>query len=98
MPERDEMTLPKFIPVSLQDISAGGASIYSTLKIPKNTILTLDLPFVDLEVKVKLIRTQDTENGVKYGCEFVGINEDQRMTIRQYVFREQMEQRRKGKL
>lgn len=97
---QEEVALPenKHLPVTLFNISAGGMLVYSPLKLPSNVRLTLTLPIQNLEVKVQVIRVIPNSEGMKYGCKFVEISEDDRMAIRQFVFKEQMEQRRKKKL
>lgn len=97
---QEEVALPenKYLPITLFNISAGGILVYSPLKLPPNVRLTLTLPIQNLEVKVQVIRVIPNSEGMKYGCKFVEISEDDRMAIRQFVFKEQMEQRRKKKL
>lgn len=85
-------------PITLKDISAGGTLFLSSKRLACDTIasFSLDTGRARVPLKARIVSTRPTPapDVFAYGCQFLGLTEDDESAIRNFVFTEELRQRR----
>ncbi|MBB6215796.1 c-di-GMP-binding flagellar brake protein YcgR [Anaerosolibacter carboniphilus] len=87
-----EINSEKFVPAVVKDLSIGGLLLHSTLSLPVDTVIVLELPLEEelILVTVRILRNQTCEEGYAMGGQFVALDDRDVQKIRAFVFRTQI--------
>lgn len=90
--------LEKKIPMKTVNLSSSGVLLYSELDMPENVLFHLELPINDTVINccAEVVRKEKKEDGYYYGCKLVMLEEAEQSKIREFVFKKQIENRRKN--
>jgi c-di-GMP-binding flagellar brake protein YcgR len=87
-----EVNSEKFIPAVVKDLSIGGLLLHSSLSLPMDTVIVLELPLEEdiLLVTVRILRNLTCEEGYAMGAQFVALDNSDVQKIRAFIFRSQI--------
>ncbi|MDF2546391.1 MAG: type pilus assembly PilZ [Anaerosolibacter sp.] len=87
-----EIDNDKFIPAIVKDLSIGGLLLHSSLSLPIDTVIVLELPLGEelILVTVRILRNLTCEEGYAMGGQFVALDDRDVQKIRAFVFRSQI--------
>lgn len=90
--------LPKPAIATIIDISSSGLLISFPLNLPIGTCFCVKLNLNDdmLSVIIMIVRKENIQNEVYYGCKFLSLDNLTEQKIRRFVFDQQVKNRRKG--
>ncbi len=85
--------------VLVKDISGGGMMFFSEQEIISDEQIYIDLQLEHMVIRLngKIVRVEPKDDGFEYGFAFVDLDETTRQEIIQYVYKRQIESRRKLK-
>lgn len=93
------VALPKPMAGRILNISCLGMLFESRLDIPINIGFCLKLSIENniIDIIARILRKEEHEENYHYGCEFLQLSEPDKQVIRKYIFKKEIENRRKQK-